>query len=207
MLVLMGKPYTSRILPRPPSVRSLSLPEKVVPLSSLPNDWLTANIKRAGAVPYTVVEGGDIMFCMGVDNLSGDYTDFGGGFSLKKDMFVQKCVVRELEEESLGVFKFPVSHILNNLCVYNDGVLITFIYIPPTDIETSVIHFERELSSHLERGQPVEVRGISWMSSLLLKSKLESGLVFDKVTAVLKPHLKEIRKMLRYNTLDATPRI
>ena len=45
---------------------------------------------------------GKTYFCLGIDSNFGDLTDFGGG--MKKNETFINCGLRELEEESKGVF-------------------------------------------------------------------------------------------------------
>lgn len=56
---------------------------------------------RAGAIIYTRYRG-QTLFCLGVDTDSGNITDFGGG--VKKEETIVEGGLRELEEESQGVF-------------------------------------------------------------------------------------------------------
>jgi hypothetical protein len=56
---------------------------------------------RSGAIIYTH-EGKRTFFCLGIDTQSGNLTDFGGG--VKKGETIVEGGLRELEEESQGVF-------------------------------------------------------------------------------------------------------
>jgi len=58
---------------------------------------------RAGAIIYTHDKvTGETYFCFGVDTQSGNLTDFGGG--VKKEETIVEGGLRELEEESQGIF-------------------------------------------------------------------------------------------------------
>lgn len=175
--------------------------EKVTWVNRIDDKWLDANIRRGGAVPYTVIDG-TVMLCLGTDLQSGDLTDFGGSFAPKFDLSPKKCVVRELEEESLGVFKFLVTDILNCPCVHNHNMLIVFIRVQPNRIETSMSNFADEFASRSATSERLEVSEINWMSLSLFRTKIQSGKVFSRVAELLTPTLSQINMML----LGAEPR-
>lgn len=52
---------------------------------------------RAGVIPFTIHKG-TMMFCLGIDKRSGDYTDFGGGSKEREDAIM--AAIREFKEES-----------------------------------------------------------------------------------------------------------
>lgn len=56
---------------------------------------------RSGAIIYTR-DGNNTYFCLGIDTQSGNLTDFGGG--VKKGETIVEGGLRELEEESQGIF-------------------------------------------------------------------------------------------------------
>ena len=80
---------------------------------------------RSGAIIYTHHEG-KTYFCMGIDSCYGDLTDFAGG--VKKGESVLQGGLRELHEESLGVFgELRESDIYENLAFYSNNMVIMFI--------------------------------------------------------------------------------
>ena len=84
------------------------------------------NPVRSGVIIYTHSKG-KTYFCLGVDSSFGDLTDFGGG--MKKNETVVECGLRELEEESQGVFgKILETDVANNLAVYSKNMMIMFVY-------------------------------------------------------------------------------
>lgn len=81
---------------------------------------------RSGVIIYTHFKG-KTYFCLGVDSNFGDLTDFGGG--MKKNETFINCGLRELEEESKGVFgEIKEEEIQSNMGVYSKNMMIMFIY-------------------------------------------------------------------------------
>jgi len=81
---------------------------------------------RSGVIIYTHFKG-KTYFCLGIDSNFGDLTDFGGG--MKKNETFINCGLRELEEESKGVFgEIKEEEIQSNMGVYSKNMIIMFIY-------------------------------------------------------------------------------
>ena len=81
---------------------------------------------RSGVIIYTHFKG-KTYFCLGIDSNFGDLTDFGGG--MKKNETFINCGLRELEEESKGVFgEIKEEEIQSNMGVYSKNMMIMFIY-------------------------------------------------------------------------------
>lgn len=65
-------------------------------------DWQEyTTVKRAGIIPYILIND-EVYWIMGHDERSGEWTDFGG-HSYANEL-AHQCAMRELSEESLGVF-------------------------------------------------------------------------------------------------------
>ena len=61
---------------------------------------------RAGVIVYVEIPGqhkSQLFFCLGLDQRTGDITDFGGGVT-KKDPTALHAALREFHEETLGIF-------------------------------------------------------------------------------------------------------
>lgn len=101
-----------------------------------------ANIKpsRSGVIVYTMYKH-KMYFGLGVDNNTGDLTDFAGGVAYKKRN--ENCItggLREHKEESLGIFGDISSDEIDRcLAVYNSTTLIIFI---PLKIDIPSKHLE-----------------------------------------------------------------
>lgn len=117
---------------------------------------------RSGAIIYTHYEN-KTYFCMGVDSLYGDLTDFAGG--VKKNENVLEGGLRELEEESLGIFgKLTKNDIMDNLVFYSSNMMIMFIYLD-LDIGKSRKDFSNRLKEMRakEYYKLAEVSNIVWL--------------------------------------------
>jgi len=115
-------------------------------------DWTKIRPGRAGVIIYT--DNPNRKFCMGIDREYGEITDFGGGVSYKKDGNALEGALRELNEESLGVFgEIPLDSLSKSIVVYNDSILIVFIKVPTLHIDSIMkafnekVHFKSEVSS------------------------------------------------------------
>lgn len=115
---------------------------------------------RSGAIIYTH-SGDKTYFCMGIDSMFGDLTDFAGGVK-KTDPSVISGGLRELEEESLGIFgKLNETNVANSLAFYTNNMLVMFIKL---DVDMDQIHkkFVSAFSGNTS-GKDLEVSGIVWL--------------------------------------------
>jgi len=115
-------------------------------------DWTKIRPGRAGVIIYT--DNPSRRFCMGIDREYGEITDFGGGVSYKKDGTALDGALRELNEESLGVFGgISPDFLSKSIVVYNDSILIVFIKVPTLHIDSIMktfnerVHTKSEVSS------------------------------------------------------------
>ncbi len=73
--------------------------------------------------------------------------------------------LRELEEESLGIFgHIPVESVQNCTGFYSNNMLIMFIYRPINDIHSLKKEFHVLLEEKHNAGHNIEVSDIVWMS-------------------------------------------
>jgi hypothetical protein len=113
---------------------------------------------RAGAIIYTK-DGDKTFFCLGVDTQSGDLTDFGGG--VKKGETVVEGGLRELKEESLGVFgDIDTSEVKDTVTFHCSNMAIMFIPLKIDRLEISEKFRER-----VKTRQTPEVCDILWLST------------------------------------------
>lgn len=112
---------------------------------------------RAGAIIYTKING-QCYFCLGIDTQSGNLTDFGGG--VKKGETIIEGGLRELEEESQGVFgKIDPVDIVDTLTFNTYNMSITFIPLNVKPDEITTI-FNEKISSQ----EKTEVCNIIWLT-------------------------------------------
>ena len=119
---------------------------------------LSANtIIRSGAIIYTKLKG-ETLFCLGVDAQFGDLTDFGGGVKKSEDIITGG--LRELEEESLGIFgKIDREDVLKVPTAWSNNISIMFIPMI-LDIDNTLDSFHYKLSDK----KNIEVKDIVWLS-------------------------------------------
>lgn len=117
---------------------------------------------RSGAIIYTHYKG-ITYFCLGIDYSSGDLTDFSGG--VKKSEGVVKGGLRELEEESLGIFgNISVESVQDSTGFYSNNMLIMFIYKDIQDIYALKKNFHILLEEKHNAGHNIEVSDIVWLN-------------------------------------------
>lgn len=122
---------------------------------------------RSGAIIYTHSEG-KTYFCLGQDSIYGDLTDFSGG--KKQNETVIEAGLRELEEESLGIFgKLTVSDVRESMGFYSSNMLIMFIR-KDVNMEKTKKEFSEKLQKKISKNtggisEGVEVNDIVWLES------------------------------------------
>jgi hypothetical protein len=117
--------------------------------------------QRAGVIPF-VVEDDEIYYCMGVDAKYGELTDFGGCIGDRESAL--DAALRELEEESLGVFNFRDSctkEIIQktSVAIYNDiGVVVYFVPIC-ANRQIITAEYNEQMKKHMDP----ENSGLVWV--------------------------------------------
>jgi len=113
---------------------------------------------RSGAIVY-IHENNKTYFCLGVDTQSGNLTDFGGG--VKKGETIIEGGLRELKEESLGVFGDVGQQVISdNIIFHCFNMAIMFI---PLNVDRATI--EREFRENVKNKVDPEVCDIVWLST------------------------------------------
>ncbi len=137
-------------------------------------------IERAGVIIYMKI-GNEIIFCMGIDYEHTEYSDFGGGVK-KKDGAVIKGGLRELSEESLGIFGKINSDELNNfLLVYTKKTAIMFIKINVEQYDMINLFDERlKIIKEIKPDLNPEMKKIEWISCEQFISLIHNNMVNDK---------------------------
>lgn len=150
-------------------------------------DLMTVKPQRAGVIMYTKYND-QVYFGIGVDTLSGEYTDFGGGISYKdkKDKNVITGALREYDEETLSIFGIITQEDVQDCTViYNYQNLILFRYI---DVDFRTIHdlFTNEYNKRIDTGEIPEVCNIKWVTTKEFKDIIATrGKVFHRVQCFL----------------------
>ncbi|SRR6266496_789528 len=145
---------------------------------------------RAGAIVYVLYKN-MMYFISGIDTDSGDITDFSGGIKYKRETFLDGGL-RELEEESLGIFgKITPDEIKNFLAVYDDNNIIIFIRL---DID--IIAKYKEFKNRLKYIKSPEVKDLKILTKRqfmkLCNDDDSTGIVmYDRIRKLLSVAKKE----------------
>ncbi len=121
---------------------------------------------RSGAIIYTH-QGGKTYFCLGIDSEYGDLTDFAGG--VKKEENVIEGGLRELEEESQGIFgELEYEDVKNCLTFYTNNMMTMFIRLD-LDMKDCKKKFNRSIKKKqgwisVDR-EEIEVSDIIWLDT------------------------------------------
>lgn len=130
---------------------------------------LTKFFKRCGVIPYTIINENKY-YCFGIDAMYGTLTDFGG--SVKKYESFCGAAVRELEEESLGIFDIsPTTAYRCSEAIYDANNIILFIYVKIRSMESIVKKFIKRYHNVVKS----ENSGILWVSEPILSDLVRTG--------------------------------
>lgn len=111
-------------------------------------------------------------FCLGQDTKSSDLSDFGGGIKYSRDSGVIMGTIRELKEESLGVFNISFDTFRNNSIVYgNEKMAIFILTLPETFSFEQMEVYQQQFMNAYERYSRSEMKNLYWIpQDELLKS-------------------------------------
>lgn len=169
-------------------------------LSSVNGLSLTKKVQRAGIIPYTVVENGDVVFGFGIDARSGDYSDWGGGFSRRCDILPLMCAIREFHEEILGIASIKIRDLKYEPCIVKDGVMILFVYFDPTTLFSMPSEFKRchTLQSQYSK---LEMSGMKLIFGSKVMDEINLGRIYCVISKPLISHLSGVIQMIQQNGL------
>jgi hypothetical protein len=190
-IVVTSLPNVSTISKRPYSppktepVRSLSRSPRVRPVRLkrvTTINWNLIRPSRAGVIVYVDTPNGR-KFCLGVDRVHHELTDFGGGVRYKRDGTALVGALRELAEESLGIFgMIEPGDVQNSLVIYNNSLLIVFVRVNHNPLSITQLFRSRV--------QPEsEVSALVWITPTELESLLHGtsslGRMYNRVRRLL----------------------
>lgn len=135
---------------------------------------------RCGITPYTITPQKNVLFCFGVDIVSGDISDWGGGKN--KNETVEQAASRELFEESNGLLDISPDILRRSYVTRISGAVTYFVEMEYNVIITLPPKFDRILGSKEMSGvRLVFLRDLLYcinqglfyqvVANLLLKSK------------------------------------
>jgi len=145
-------------------------------------NWANYRPQRAGIIPYIIRED-EILFAFGLDSKFRELTDFGGGISYKKDKTAVVGALRELKEESLGIFgDLKPKDLENSFVVYNLEMMIVFYLIEADPRGKNNLFHER-----LKAEKNPEVCDVVWLDEEELRRSLDpkSRIIYLRVRRLL----------------------
>ncbi len=148
------------------------------------------NIKRAGIIVYTTIES-KIYFMLGIDEFSGDLTDFGGGIQ-SRDKGPINCALREYEEETIGTIHTLNEESLKN-CNFISSNTMLIIFVPLKFDHTKVFD---KFNRKIENRSFSEVLGL-----VLLDGPSFIKLIFPKISQDEMNYMSSNNKILEGNKL------
>ena len=147
-------------------------------------DFNKVKPSRSGIIVYTRYQG-KTYFILGIDTVSGDITDFGGGVSVKTENAITGGL-REFSEESLGIFgEITIEELKRCVCVYDESNIIIFV---PIKIDISRKYYE--FINRLKLIKYPEVKDLSILDtkefiSLINGNDIDGNIMYDKIRKLL----------------------
>jgi hypothetical protein len=125
--------------------------------------------ERGGVIILSNVAG-RTNYGLGIDRLTNELTDFGGKIRPHENSI--KGALRELQEETLGIFVTPsIEDIQDCIVVHNDYILVLFIRVSLSPVEICD-SFSEALRETLQSGKKTEVSGIMFFTELVFRNLL-----------------------------------
>ena len=161
-------------------------PNQVVAKYCKVKDYKLSNLKRnekfrAGVIPYTICDG-MVYFAFGVDALTGDLTDFGGGV-MKTDGGEINGGIREFREESLGTFE-PICNndLIDHYIIHTNKMIILLVYY-----NVNPLYIRNKFRKKLLNTDTPEVTDIVWMTKdeILDSIRGKGRVIYSRVRSLL----------------------
>ena len=149
--------------------------------------WSLYRPKRGGVIVYTN-HNNKFQFALGLDRKSEELTDFGGGIRYSTDQVAYYGALRELKEESLGVFGDISQSVLQDaivLCDLNMMIILIQLNVDPDSIVIDFNEKKKTISS-----DKLENSTIVWLSEKtfldIARGITISMNIFNKVSDFIK---------------------
>lgn len=169
-----------------PKPNLVTIEEKSEQMNNYPNDVINNVIVKS---PKNKTKR---IFGFGIDSKFGTLTDFGGGIKYKIDGNPVSAALRELKEESLGLFDFDKESIQDCCCIYNNQILIIFIPIILNPAVTNLF-----FNSLLSNAVNPEVSKLVWVNEKELIQKLKRPyVIFEPVRSLINQTFVEVIKYI-----------
>lgn len=148
---------------------------------------------RGGIIYYTK-HNDEYYFCLGVDYVTQEITDFGGTIEYEADKDALTGSLREGYEETLGTFgKISYQTILNSFSLSNENMMISFI-----EVSVSISDSQNKFLEKMQavRTGKLEIKELIWLnttqfSSLINEEKINNYRGFGIVMRFLKNLLQK----------------
>jgi len=154
-----------------------------------------SDIKRAGVIPYFECDNGDRMYSLGVDTLSKELSDWGGGVR-KSDSNPYEAASRELKEETLGCIDLSPHQISLGTVLVDNSVLISFVAVDKGVLLSCVSNFRKRHSKIQRDKGESEMCGVKLLTTKDLQTCIQNDLVYDVVASVLRKHSDKIQLII-----------
>lgn len=133
-------------------------------------DWTTVKPQRGGVIIYTVHEN-NLYFGLGIDEKTGDLSDFGGGIRYKWDETAVNGSLREFMEESLCVFgAYDAEMIKKNVVIYSLFMMIIFVHL-----EVDIRRISELFNDRVKTNRNTEMSGLVWLTKDQFLNLIRSG--------------------------------
>lgn len=148
---------------------------------------------RGGIIYYTK-HNNEYYFCLGIDYVTQEITDFGGTIEYEADKDALTGSLREGYEETLGTFgKISYQTILNSFSLSNENMMISFVEVS-VSISDSQNKFLEKMQA-VKTGK-LEIKELIWLnttqlSSLINEEKINNYRGFGIVMRFLKNLLQK----------------
>lgn len=145
---------------------------------------------RSGAIIY-IHMAGKTYFCLGIDAIHRELTDFGGG--VKKDETIIEGGLRELYEESQGVFGDLLYNDIKDCIIFNShNMAIMFIHLQVDMNQITKTFFEK-----IKDKAELEVSSIKWLETNELTDSIQGRgyKMYNRVSKFLNKVLPDIKSL------------
>lgn len=156
-----------------------------VNITTVKNLDKSLKIARAGFILYTV-HNQRLYIGLGVDAKNHELTDFAGHVIYKIGESVVNGALRELKEETLGIFSPITSKDIENcLTIYDNNNLVIFMHI---NINPEMVSEEFNEKYQLSADYKPEVCAITWLTLQEFDDaiKNDNGILYQRVQKFLK---------------------
>jgi hypothetical protein len=135
------------------------------------------------------------IFCLGIDSTYGTLTDFGGKVKRNEDSVSGS--LRELNEESYGIFKLKKEDVKDSVIIYNNEISILFVKID-LEIDAFEANFNSLYKSRIAENKKCEISKLQFMFETELQGTLSVPyVIFEPIRELLNEKYDEVINMIK----------